>query len=104
MYIELISLLVSVIGITISIWSVRFAKKMNREVMRQNLEAELSGIESKIRGIDAQISQAKAEGERNNTFYGCFSNPNQGQIDSLNKQKDALLKRKYQINRTLSSK
>lgn len=102
-WISIIALVLSAVGIGISIWAVKEAKKSNEAVLRQSLEIELAGIERELAEIKVQMCRSQAHTiEKNSHIYGVSSSFFDGaEMESLDSKKRLLLKRKAEIERQL---
>lgn len=103
MWISIIALVFSGIGTGVSIWAIFVAKKSNSKVLHQNLESELASIETEIADINVQIERAK-NAPPPERVYGLRQFPHYApEVKALNEKKNALLKRKQEIERQLSN-
>ena len=102
-WVSIIALVLSAVGIAISIWAVKEAKKSNEAVLRQSLEIELAGIERELAEIKVQMCRSQAHTiEKNSHIYGVSSSFFDGaEMESLDSKKQLLLKRKAEIDRQL---
>lgn len=102
-WVSIIALVLSAVGIGISIWAVKEAKKSNEAVLRQSLEIELAGIERELAEIKVQMCRSQAHTiEKNSHIYGVSSSFFDGaEMESLDSKKQLLLKRKAEIERQL---
>lgn len=97
--IAIATLIFTIIGVIVACFAIYIAKKLNSAVLRQNLEIELNRIEIELKEIEAQIERAKEEGnaQTRNTYGFQTSNPHVGEILALMNKKEALEKRKVEI-------
>ena len=96
----IISTSIAIIGVGISIWAILVAKKSQKETALQNKQAELANIDKEIKENNLEIHKLTTEGEeRNSHIYGFHPNPNQAQIDALERRNQYLIKRKRELNK-----
>lgn len=101
-WISIIALLVSIIGVGVAYFAYKEAQKANKTVMLQNLETELAKVNSELLGAEAQILDVRQQGERMTaSINGIVSNPKEDEIQILKNKKSVLLKRKTEIERQL---
>ncbi len=101
-WISIIALFVSIIGVGVAYFAYKEAQKANKTVMLQNLETELAKVNSELLGAEAQILDVRQQGERMTaSIYGIVSNPKEDEIQILKNKKSVLLKRKTEIERQL---
>ena len=96
----IISTSIAIIGVGISIWAILVAKKSQKETALHNKRAELANIERELKDNNLEIHKLTTEGEeRNSHIYGFHPNPNQAQIDALERRNQYLIKRKRELNK-----
>ena len=96
----IISTSIAIIGVGISIWAILVAKKSQKETALQNKQAELANIDRELKENNLEIHKLTTEGkERNSHIYGVFANPNQAQIDALERRNQYLISRKRELNK-----
>ena len=96
----IISTSIAIIGVGISIWAILVAKTSQKETALHNKRAELANIDRELKENDLEIHKLTTEGEeRNSHIYGVFANPNQSQIDALERRNQYLINRKRELNK-----
>lgn len=96
----IISTSIAIIGVGISIWAILVAKKSQKETALHNKRAELANIERELKDNNLEIHKLTTEGEeRNSHIYGFHPNPNQAQIDALERRNQDLISRKRELNK-----
>ena len=96
----IISTSIAIIGVGISIWAILVAKKSQKETALQNKQAELANIDKELKENNLEIHKLTTEGEeRNSHIYGFHPNPNQAQIDALERRNQYLISRKRELNK-----
>ena len=96
----IISTSIAIIGVGISIWAILVAKKSQKETALQNKQVELANIDKELKENNLEIHKLTTEGEeRNSHIYGFHPNPNQAQIDALERRNQYLIKRKRELNK-----
>ena len=96
----IISTSITIIGVGISIWAIFVAKKSQKETVLQSKLAELANIDKELKENNLEIHKLTTEGEeRNSHIYGFHPNPNQAQIDALERRNQYLINRKRELNK-----
>ena len=96
----IISTSIAIIGVGISIWAILVAKKSQKETVLQSKQAELANIERELKDNNLEIHKLKLEGEKiNSHIFGVHPNPNQSQIDALERRNQYLISRKRELNK-----
>lgn len=96
----IISTSIAIIGVGISIWAILVAKKSQKETALQNKRSELANIDKELKENNLEIHKLTTEGEeRNSHIYGFHPNPNQAQIDALERRNQYLINRKRELNK-----
>ncbi len=96
----IISTSIAIIGVGISIWAILVAKKSQKETALHNKRAELANIDRELKENDLEIYKLKLEGEKiNSHIFGVHPNPNQSQMDALERRNQYLISRKRELNK-----
>ena len=96
----IISTSIAIIGVGISIWAILVAKKFQKETALHNKRAELANIDRELKENNLEIHKLTTKGEKErNSFYSYAQNPNQKQINDLEKRNQDLISRKRELNK-----
>ena len=96
----IISTSIAIIGVGISIWAILVAKKSQKETALQNKQAELANIDKELKENNLEKHKLTTKGEKErHSFYSYPQNPNQKQINDLEKRNQDLISRKRELNK-----
>jgi peptidoglycan hydrolase CwlO-like protein len=84
-WISIIALLVSIIGVGVAYFAYKEAQKANKTILRQNTQSEINRIQSEIYQIDKEIEHLEAPTKG---VYGIYRDVSQtNRISNLNARK-----------------
>ncbi len=99
-WLSIIALVLTGIGIIISVIALIQAQRANKAVLQQNREKELAELEQELADVNIQITEIKSKPRR---IYGAIHpmDPEYKKVFALEEKKAALLKRKQRIEQQL---